>query len=80
VFILKSFKSCVLEVRIPEELRARFAKVRILEGIVAVGRRRVPNGSVEVEERVDLNAECTEFAEKDGTPHPGCLRKECGNI
>jgi hypothetical protein len=40
---------------------------------VAVGRRRVPNGSVEVEERVDLNAECTEFAEKDGTPHPGCF-------
>ena len=35
VRILKGFKSCVLEVRILQELWARFAEVRILKGIVA---------------------------------------------
>jgi hypothetical protein len=34
VFILKGFKSCVLEVRILRELRARFAEVRILQDLV----------------------------------------------
>jgi len=35
VFILKGFKSCVLEVRILRELRVSFPEVRILKGIVA---------------------------------------------
>ena len=34
VFILKGFKSCVLEVRILEELWAHFPEVRIVKGLV----------------------------------------------
>jgi hypothetical protein len=38
VFILKSFKSFVLEVRIPKELRVDFAEVRIPRGLDAFRR------------------------------------------
>jgi len=41
VFILKSFKFCVLEVRIPKGLRAGFAEVRIIKDLVASGECRV---------------------------------------
>ena len=40
------------------------------------GRRCELGGSSCVKGRVDLDAECTEFAEKDGTPHPGCFLQE----
>jgi hypothetical protein len=33
VFILKGFKSCVLEVRIPKELGVLFSEVRNLKGL-----------------------------------------------
>jgi len=46
VFILKGFKSCVLEVRILQELQARFSEVRIIRDLaicdpdkVGAGRR-----------------------------------------
>ena len=35
VFILKGFKSCVLEVFIPEGLRTCFSEVRIVKDLVA---------------------------------------------
>jgi hypothetical protein len=38
VFILKGFKSCLLEVRILKGLRGDFAEVRILKGIEASGK------------------------------------------
>jgi len=41
VFILKDFKSCVLEVRIPKGLRAGFSEVRIVKHLVASGECRV---------------------------------------
>jgi hypothetical protein len=41
VFILKGFKSCVLEVRILNELQAGFAEVRILKGIDGRGGERL---------------------------------------
>jgi hypothetical protein len=65
--ILKGFKSCVLKLRILQELPAHFAKVRILKGIAAV-RRRMSNGSSEVKVRVDFNAEGAEFTGKGGRP------------
>jgi hypothetical protein len=36
-------------------------------------RCRASNGSAGLEARVDLKAAGTEFAERDGTPHPGCF-------
>src|SRR4029077_11239167 len=43
VFILKGFKSCVLEVRIPKGLRAGFAEVRIVKDLVT-GKRGLWTG------------------------------------
>jgi len=40
VRILKGFKSCVLYMRILNELQAPFVEVRILKELAAVGRRR----------------------------------------
>jgi hypothetical protein len=37
------------------------------------GQRVRANGLAVAGERVDFNAECTEFAEKEGIPHPGCF-------
>jgi hypothetical protein len=44
VFILKGFKSCVLEVRILKELVAGFAEVRILKDLVICDWRLVTGG------------------------------------
>jgi hypothetical protein len=41
MFILKSFKSFVLKVFIPEELEACFLKPRILKGLVFLGSRGI---------------------------------------
>jgi hypothetical protein len=68
--ILKGFKSCVLKLRILQELRARFAELRIIRGIVSVGPRRGSTGSVGDWWRVSFNTEGTEFAEEDGYPPP----------
>lgn len=35
--------------------------------------RTTQNGSIGEPARVGFNAECTEFTEKDGIPHPGCF-------
>jgi hypothetical protein len=58
VFILKGFKSCVLEVRILRELRARFAEERILKDLVG---RLVGKWAAGADG--DFNAEGTGFTE-----------------
>jgi hypothetical protein len=44
VRILKGFKSCVLEVRILQELQARFVHVQILQDLVITGDSSQPAG------------------------------------
>jgi len=39
----------------------------------ADGRLWVRDGSVGEAAQVDFSAECAEFAEKEGMPHPGCF-------
>jgi hypothetical protein len=56
MFILKGFKFNVLELLIPESLRARFLEMRILKGIVA-------NELAETRLQVSFNTEGTEFTE-----------------
>jgi hypothetical protein len=60
VFILKGFKSCVLEVRILKKLRAHFSEVRILKSLekkALVGERHGSEDSPLQKLEKELNAE-----------------------
>jgi hypothetical protein len=76
VFILKGFKSCVLEVRILKELRAHLMEVFILRNLVA-SKLRDRAGADEVNEEKG-NAGRLSCAE-GSTPTPVILEKEAAS-